>query len=100
MSNLAAVISNHTVKQDIGDTSGKHEAIIAKVDHDKSFAFIKRASPGFFCFSQSAKILKSSIGMYSLSSEKEFPVLLSIFSACTEKLAFFFDCMPFKTVSI
>jgi hypothetical protein len=68
--NLAAVISSQTVRQDKGDTSGKHDAINAKIDQDISFAFFKRDSPGFFCFSQSAKILKSSAGI-SMSSWKQ-----------------------------
>lgn len=97
--NLAAVISSHTLKQDNGETSEKHEAIIAKIDHDKSFALIKRASPGFFCFSQSAKILKSSTGIQMSSSGKELSVLFSIISECKE-LAFLLDCMLLKTDNI
>ena len=79
--NLAAVISSHTVKQDNGDTSAKHDAIIAKIDQDKSFAFFRRSSPGFFCLSHSAKILKSSTGKQICSSEKKVSVLFSVLSA-------------------
>jgi hypothetical protein len=99
-SNLAAVISSQTVKQDNGETSGKQDAIMARIDQDKSFAFIKRASPGFFCFSHSAKILKSSTGIHMLSSEKRVSPPLSAVSEYDEGLVFFLDCMPFKTVNI
>lgn len=98
--NLAAVISSHTVRQDIGDTSEKQEAIIAKIDQDNSFAFNKMASPGNFCLSHSANILKSSTGTQMFSSGKDTSLFFSVVSKYEEELAFLLNCMPFKTVEI
>lgn len=61
--NLAAVISSQTIRHDNGETSGKQDAIIAKIDQLKFFAFMRRASPGFSCFSHSAIIPNNSTGM-------------------------------------
>lgn len=97
---LAAVISSQTVRQDIADTSEKHEAIIAKIDQDNSFAFIKMTSPGNFCFSHSANILKSSTGTQKFSFGKEASFFFSVVSEDEEELAFLLNCMPFKTVEI
>lgn len=98
---LAAVISSQTVKHDKADTSEKHEAIIAKRGQRKSFAFIKRASPGFCSFSHSARSPNSSAGMTLLHSlRKEFPILFSEHSFVDELLVFFAECMLFRTVSM
>lgn len=97
---LAAVISSQTVKQYNEDTSGKHDAINANIDQHMSLAFIRRASPGFFCFSHSARIPKSSTGIYRLSSENEVSFRLSDASEFEEETAFFRECMPFRTVNM
>lgn len=97
---LAAVISNQTVRHDNGETSRKHEATIANIDQDNSFAFIKRASPGHFCFSHTANIWKSSTGTHMFSSGKGVGLLFSGVSKNDAEPAFFFDCIPLKTVNI
>lgn len=99
---LAAVISSQTAKQESGDTSEKQEAIIANSDQHRSFAFVSRASPGFFCLSHSARSPKSSIGTIVLLSGMED---ISLFPEAnpfdTEGLVFFLaNCMLFRTVSI
>lgn len=99
-SHLAAVISNQTVRHDSGETSGKHEAIIAKIDQHSSFAFFKSTAPGFLSFSHSANIRNSSTGTHMLSLGKVVSQPFSRVSEHDEELAFFFDCIPLKTVNI
>ena len=98
--NLAAVISSQTVKQDNGDTSGKHDATIAKIDQHNSLAFTRRASPGFFPFSHSARMPKSSTGIKLFPYAKEVSFLFSEVSEFDEELTFFLESKPFKTVTM
>ena len=99
---LAAVISSQTVKHEIGDTSEKHEATIANRDQRRSLAFVKRASPGFFCLSHSARSAKSSIGtIVLLSGMEDISLLLEVNPFVVEELVFLLaDCMLFRTVNM
>lgn len=72
---LAAVISSQTLKHVRGVTSGKHEAIMASKDHCICFALIRSASPGFFCFSQTPRMQKSSMGLLPSTEEKDGSLL-------------------------
>ena len=51
--------------------AGKHEAIMASKDHCICFALIRSASPGFFCFSQTPRMQKSSMGLLPSTAEKD-----------------------------
>lgn len=68
---LEAVMSSQTLKHERGVTSEKQEAIIANKDHCICFALFRRASPGFFCFSQTARTEKSSIELSPSTAKKE-----------------------------
>lgn len=58
---LAAVISNHTVRQERGVASLKQEATTANRGHRRSFALVNRAFPArLLLCSHSARRLKSS----------------------------------------
>lgn len=53
--NLAAVSSNHVVKQERGVTSARQEATIASNGHRNNLALVKSSRPGCFSVSHSAK---------------------------------------------
>jgi len=68
---LAAAISSQTVKHERGVTFGNHEAIMASKYNCIYFALIRSASPGFFCFSQTPRMQKSSMGLLPSTAEKD-----------------------------
>ena len=72
---LAAAISSQTVKHERGVTSGNHEAIMASKDHCIYFALIRSASPGFFCFSQTPRMQKSSMKLLPSTVAKDESLL-------------------------
>ena len=94
---LAAVISSQQLKHERIVTSGKHEATNANKDHCICFALFISASPGFFCFSQTASMQKSSMGL-SPSTDKKDDSLLPEGILLEDFLLF--DSVCFRTVSI
>lgn len=98
---LIAVISSQTVRHKSGETSEKHEAIIANKDQCKPFAFTRRDCPGFFFFSQSARIKNSSVGTAVILSEtKRFSPQLSGVEVTKKLVLVLVDWMLFKTVNM
>jgi hypothetical protein len=94
---LAAVISSQQLKHERIVTSGKHEAINASKHHCICFALFRSASPGFFCFSQTASMQKISMGSSPSTDKKDDSLLPE--SVLLEDFLLF-DCVCFRTVSI
>ena len=85
---------------DRGDTSGKHEAIIANKDQRKSLALVRRTPPGFFCFSQVATRANSSTGVTLPLSLPDISLHLIVDDEVViGSVLFFTDCILLRTVN-